>query len=128
MTLILIVPIPEPGMSLSLVRSLISIMQCFVISRVQTSQVFINLIHSHSIPLCFMNYIVVFKHRFLIISSVQSLSRVRLFATPWTAARQASLSITNSRSLLKLMSIGLVMPLSPSPPTLNPSQHQGLFQ
>ena len=37
--------------------------------------------------------------------SVQSLSRVRLFATPWTATRQASLSITNSRSLLKLMSI-----------------------
>ena len=36
-------------------------------------------------------------------SSLQSLSRVRLFATPWTAARQASLSITNSRSLLKLM-------------------------
>jgi len=43
-------------------------------------------------------------------SSVQSLSRVRLFATPWTAARQASLSITNSRSLLKLTSISLVMP------------------
>ena len=42
--------------------------------------------------------------------SVQSLSQVRLFATPWTAARQASLSITNSRSLLKLMSIELVMP------------------
>ena len=40
----------------------------------------------------------------------QSLSRVRLFATPWTAARQASLSITNSRSLLKLMSIESVMP------------------
>ena len=39
------------------------------------------------------------------ISSVQSLSRVQLFATPWTAARQASLSITNSQSLLKLMSI-----------------------
>ena len=38
------------------------------------------------------------------------LSCVRLFATPWTAARQASLSITNSRSLLKLMSIKLVMP------------------
>ena len=36
-------------------------------------------------------------------SSVQSLSRVRVFATPWIAARQASLSITNSRSLLKLM-------------------------
>ena len=42
--------------------------------------------------------------------SVQSLSRVRLFATPWTAARQASLSITNSWSLLKLMSIESVMP------------------
>ena len=38
-------------------------------------------------------------------SSVQSLSRVQLFATPWTAAHQASLSITNSQSLLKLMSI-----------------------
>ena len=44
------------------------------------------------------------------ISSVQSLSRVRLFVTPWTAAQQASLSITNSRSLLKLMSIESVMP------------------
>ena len=43
-------------------------------------------------------------------SSVQLLSRVRLFVTPWTAARQASLSIINSRSLLKLMSIELVMP------------------
>ena len=43
-------------------------------------------------------------------SSVQSLSRVRLFATPWTAARQASLSITNSWSLLKLMSIASEMP------------------
>ena len=43
-------------------------------------------------------------------SSVQLLSRVRLFATPWTAACQASLSITNSRSLLKLMSIESVMP------------------
>ena len=42
--------------------------------------------------------------------SVQSLSRVWLFATPWTAARQASLSITNSRSLPKLMSIESVMP------------------
>ena len=43
-------------------------------------------------------------------SSVQSLSHVQLFATPWTAARQASLSITNFRSLLKLMSIESVMP------------------
>ena len=43
-------------------------------------------------------------------SSVQSLSHVRLFAAPWTAAYQASLSITKFRSLLKLMSIELVMP------------------
>ena len=43
-------------------------------------------------------------------SLVQSFSCARLFATPWAAARQASLSITNSQSLLKLMSIELVMP------------------
>ena len=67
-------------------------------------------------------------------SSIQSLSHVRLFATPWTAARQASLSITNSWSLPKLMSIELVMPSnhlilsSPSTPTLSLCQHQGLFK
>ena len=44
--------------------------------------------------------------------SVQSLSHVQLFAIPWTAAHQASLSITNSRSSLKLMSIKSVMPSS----------------
>ena len=44
------------------------------------------------------------------VSSVQSLSHVRLFATPWTEARQASLSITNSQSSPKLLSIELVMP------------------
>ena len=43
-------------------------------------------------------------------SSVQSLSRVQLFGTPWTTAHQASLSITNFRSLLKLISIESVMP------------------
>ena len=43
-------------------------------------------------------------------SPIQLLSRVRLFATPWTAARQATLSITNFQSLLRLMSITLVMP------------------
>ena len=43
-------------------------------------------------------------------SSFQSLSRVQFFATPWTAARQASQSITNSQSLPKLMSIELVIP------------------
>ena len=45
-----------------------------------------------------------------VISSVQSLSPVQLFEIPWTAACQASLSITNSQSLLELMSIELVMP------------------
>ena len=57
------------------------------------------------------------------ISSVQSLSHVWLFATPWTAGRQASLSITNSWSLLKLMSIELVIPsnhLMLCPPFLLP--------
>ena len=47
---------------------------------------------------------------FIRYTSVHLLSRVRLFATPWTAARQASLSITSSRSLPKLMSIKLVIP------------------
>ena len=68
-------------------------------------------------------------------SSVQLLSRVRLFVTPWTAARQASLFITNSQSLPKLMSVELVMPSNhlilchpPSPPAFNLSQHQGLFK
>ena len=46
----------------------------------------------------------------LAISSVQSLSHVQLSVTPWTAALQSSLSITNTQSLLKLMSIELVMP------------------
>ena len=50
-----------------------------------------------------------FSHQF---SSVQSLSRVQLFATPWITAHQASLSITNSQSSLKLMFIELVMPSS----------------
>ena len=69
----------------------------------------------------------------------QLLSPVQLFVTPWTAACQASLSITNSRSLLRLMSIDsawlvgdAIQPShllsSPSPPALNLSQHQGLFQ
>ena len=49
---------------------------------------------------------------FVWFSSVQLLSRVRLFETPWTAARQASLSITNSQSSLRLASIESVMPSS----------------
>ena len=50
------------------------------------------------------------RHHVWIISSIQSLSRVWPFVTPWTAACQGSLSITNSQSLLKLMSIESVMP------------------
>ena len=66
---------------------------------------------------------------------VQSLSRIQLFVTPWTAARQAYLSFPVSWSLLKLMCIGLVMlsdclilccPLILLPSNL--SQHQGLFR
>ena len=64
--------------------------------------------------------------------SVQLLSHVWVFVTPWTVAHQASLAITNSQSLCKLMSIESVMPshllLSPFPPALNLSQHQGLFK
>ena len=61
-------------------------------------------------------------------------SRVRLFATPWITACQASLSITNYQSLLKLIFMESVMPSnhlilsSPSPPAFNLSQHQGLFK
>ena len=90
---------------------------------------------------CKYNREVLKDHKF---SSVQSLSHVRLFATPWIAACQASLSITNSQSPPKPMSTESVMPSnhltsvnlcptiqplsSPSPPALNLSQHQGLFK
>ena len=67
--------------------------------------------------------------------SVQSLSHVWLFATPWTAALQASRFITISRSSPKPMSLESVIAIqpshplsSPSPSALNLSQHQGLFQ
>ena len=58
--------------------------------------------HSHLLLVSFRFY--------SMFSSVQSLSNVWLYVTPWTAARQASLSITNSQTLLKLMSNKLVMP------------------
>ena len=66
-------------------------------------------------------------------SSVQSLSHVWFFVTPWTATVQVFLSIANSQSSLKLMSIKLVKPSnnlilsSPSPPAFNLSQHPWLF-
>ena len=68
-------------------------------------------------------------------TAVQLLRPAQLFLTPWTEACQASLSSTVSRSLLKFVSVESVMPSNqlilccpPSPPTLNRSQHQGLFQ
>ena len=67
--------------------------------------------------------------------AVQSLSRVRLFAAPWTAADQASLSSTVFWSLLRLLPIDSVMPSNhllslppPSPFAFTVSQHRGLFQ
>ena len=69
-----------------------------------------------------------------VIAVFQSLIWVQFFATPWTAACQASLSFSISQSLLTLMSIESVMPSnhlcplsSPSPPAFNLSQHQSLF-
>ena len=84
---------------------------------------------SHS----FLFHFLVFDEFPLLFSSVvQLLSCVQIFAIPWTAARQASLSFTNSQSLLKLMSIELVMlsnPSHPLPPSfpfaVSLSQHQG---
>ena len=75
-------------------------------------------------------------HSLIVDSSVQLLSHVRLFVTPWTTACQASLSITNSQSLFKLISIELVIPsnhliccpLLLLPSIFNLSQHQGLFK
>ena len=73
-------------------------------------------------------------------SSVQSLSHLRLFATPWTAARSASLCITNSWNLLRLMSIESVMPsnhlilccplllLPPIPPSIRPFSNESALR
>ena len=67
-----------------------------------------------SLSIMFLRFIHVVEvlevHSFYQFSSFQSLSHVRLIITPWTAARQAPLSITNSRSLLKFMSVESVMP------------------
>ena len=76
------------------------------------------------------------NHHNVHFSSVPLLSHVWLLATPWTAACQASLSFINSRSLLKLMSIELVMPFNHLilcrplllPPSIFPSIFQGSFQ
>ena len=72
-----------------------------------------------------MRYLIFFhtkswKISVCVFSSVQLLSLVQLFATPWSAARQASLSITNSQSLLRLMSIKSVIPSRHSHPLSSP--------
>ena len=80
------------------------------------------------------------KNTFFCVSSVQSFSSVRHFATPWIAARQASLSITNSQSSLKPTSIKLVMPsshlilchplllLPPIPPSIRVFSNESTFR
>ena len=94
---------------------------------------------SQSLWVCFLPYqqfgqTYSLKAEALEFSSVQSLSPVWLFATPWTAARQASLSITNSWNLLKFMSVESAMPFNYlilcHPLLFLPclSQHQGPFQ
>ena len=74
-----------------------------------------------------MTEILILKALYQVFSSVQSLSRVQLFATPWTKARQASLSITNSWSLLKLMSIESVIPSNHLLPVVPFSSHLQSF-
>ena len=71
---------------------------------------------------------------FLLLFVAQLLSHVRLFAALWTAACRVSLSFTTSQSFLKLTSVvdDAIQPphplLPPSPPALNLSQHQNIFQ
>ena len=71
-------------------------------------------LNSSSQPLCHLGYVWQWQglsdSHFISFQSVQLLSRVRIFATPWTATRQASLSITNYQSLFTLMSTESVMP------------------
>ena len=69
-----------------------------------------NILEISKPQICLLSCEAILYNSYTGISSVQLLSRVWLFVTPWTAACQASLSITNSQSLLKLMSIESVMP------------------
>ena len=92
--------------------SLENSMDC-IVHGVAKRQTWLSDFHFHFTEVYFVTlYIVHFYTCSVHFSSVQSLSRVRLFATPWIAARQASLSITNSRSSLRLTSIESVMPSS----------------
>ena len=123
----------------------VSHLSLWVFTYLETGYYYLNMIivmmEVFSMSLCTdVAFSVCFNNRYLILhgcyqfSSVQLLSHVQLFATPWTAACQASLSITNFQSPHKPMCIESVMPSSHLilgrplllPP--NPSQHQGLFQ
>ena len=76
-----------------------------------STQVIMTIVSIHfNYEITFSNIFITLFHVNNIVSSVQFLSRVQLFAIPWTAACQAFLSITNSQSLLNLMSIESVMP------------------
>ena len=100
-----------------------------------------NWCHFRIIPLCCQvlkqhpSSLILDAHLYPFIVIIQSLSRIWLFATPWTVARQAPLSSTISQNLFKIMSIESVMLSNhfilwwnPSSSALNLSQHQGLFQ
>ena len=77
-------------------------------------QLMVSCIWSAAVPISVVWYLMILTQCALVqFSSVQLLSRVWLFVTPWTAACQASLSINNSQSLFKLMSIKSVMPSNP---------------
>ena len=79
--------------------------ECFTLEMNRDRFVLFEITHKYCISESFVDY-----EGPVQFSSVQSLSRVQLLETPWTAAHQTSLSITNSRSLLKFMSIESVMP------------------
>ena len=80
-----------------------------VLLKLKNKYIYCTIIFSGSL-FSHVQFFILFKNSSTFISSVQSLSRVRLFATPWIAALQASLFITISRSSLRLMSIESVMP------------------
>ena len=104
-----------PHSALEKVNGLLKLVLCLQKDWVQNSHI---LCHSSPqftpciIPCISVTYLLQLMKHYIQFSSVQLLSCVRLFATPWIAARQASLSITNSQSLPKLMSIESVMPSS----------------
>ena len=85
-------------------------LQLFVSPLIQNIDTHIHILYTYAYNFIFFIYMYIYIPLYTCISSVQLLSRVHLFATPQTTARQASLSIANSWNLLKLMSITSVMP------------------